>query len=153
MNMPKQIDIILSKFIEETKNIFVDDLVSIVLFGSAAEDEFRQTSDVNMMIVLKDFTLENVKEIRESFRTAHIAIQLNARFILKSEIALAAESFAVKFLDMASRHRILYGINPSYKKYTLPSSLIAFTNLLYFHCFTNSTLHLDSSTPIVIRLK
>ena len=108
MNMPKQVDDILTKFIEETKHVFAEDLVSIVLFGSAAEDELRNTSDVNLMIVLKKFVLENVKEIRETFRTAHIAIQLNSMFILESEIALAAESFAVKYLDMVSRHRILY---------------------------------------------
>jgi hypothetical protein len=64
------------------------------------------------MLVLKEFNIIQVNPLRDHLRLAHAAINLNVMFILESEIPTAAESFAVKFSDIISRHRILLGIDP-----------------------------------------
>ncbi|HLY58593.1 MAG TPA: hypothetical protein VKS60_23730, partial [Stellaceae bacterium] len=50
-----------------------------------------------------------LEAIGGAYRLAHAAINLSALFILKSEIATASEAFAVKFFDIAARHRVLFG--------------------------------------------
>jgi predicted nucleotidyltransferase len=88
------------------------DLVSLVLFGSAAEGRLRASSDVNLILVLKQFVPDRINGLRESLRVAHAAVQLETMFLLESEIPAAAEAFAVKFADIQDRHRILFGTDP-----------------------------------------
>lgn len=102
----------LSKFVDDAKGALGDDLRSIVLYGSAAEDKLRITSDVNIVLVLHRFSPEKMDPFREPFRLAHASIRLTAMFLLADEITSAAEAFAVKFGDIISRHRVLFGDDP-----------------------------------------
>ncbi len=102
----------LAKFVDDAKAALGDDLHSIVLYGSAAEQKLRVTSDVNIVMVLHRFSVANIDQFREPFRLAHAAIRLTAMFLLASEVDAAAEAFAVKFGDIAARHRVLYGADP-----------------------------------------
>lgn len=110
--LPKDVELGLREFIEATKSALAPDLVSIVLFGSAAEGRLRATSDVNLVIVLARFERERIDALREPLRLAHAALNLDVMLILSSEIADAAEGFAVKFGDIHDRHRVLYGPDP-----------------------------------------
>jgi predicted nucleotidyltransferase len=107
-----QVDIVLGDFMETAKASFGESLRSAILFGSAAEGRLRPSSDVNLMLVLREFVPKEVDGIRESLRTASAAIHLSVMFILENEIAEAAEAFAVKFMDIANRHKVLHGSDP-----------------------------------------
>jgi len=110
--LPAQVDQVLDTFVEAAKNAFESDLVSIVLYGSAAEGKLRATSDVNTLLVLKRFSQNRADRLREPMRIAHAAVGLNTMFLLENEIPAAMEAFAVKFADIHSRHRILHGGDP-----------------------------------------
>ncbi len=110
--LPFDVKNCLDAFVDAAKLAFADDLVSIVVYGSAAEGRMRATSDVNTLLVLKRFTQVKADLLREPLRLAHAAVELNAMFLLEAEIALAMEAFAVKFADIAGRHQVLYGIDP-----------------------------------------
>jgi hypothetical protein len=69
----------------------------------------RTTSDVNFLLILKKFERETVDVLREPLRSAHAAIRLEVMFLLESEIEKAMDSFAVKFSDILTRRKILYG--------------------------------------------
>jgi predicted nucleotidyltransferase len=99
----------LDDFIQSAKEAFKADLLSITLFGSAAEGRLRPSSDVNLILVLKRFDQAAADAMSESLRAAHAAIMLEAMFILETEVALAAEAFAVKFADIETRHEVLFG--------------------------------------------
>ena len=110
--LPAPVTETLDAFVAAAKQAFASDLRSVIIYGSAAEGRLRASSDVNMLLVLKRFDRERVDGIREQFRTAHAAIQLDIMFLLESEIAQASEAFAVKFTDILARHRILLGDDP-----------------------------------------
>ena len=99
-------------FTAAAQQAFGADLVAIVLYGSAADGRLRATSDVNVIVVLKRSERAALEAIGPAYRLAHAAIRLSAMFILESEIALAAEAFAVKFADVSARHRVLFGTDP-----------------------------------------
>ena len=92
--LPQSIAETLDAFVAVAQRAFESDLRSIILYGSAAEGRLRASSDVNMLLILKRFDRERVDAIRESFRTAHAAIQLDIMLLLDSEIAQASEAFA-----------------------------------------------------------
>ena len=99
-------------FTAAARQVFGADLIAVVLYGSAADGRLRATSDVNVIIVLKRVERAALEAIGPAYRLAHAAIRLSAMFILESEIAFAAEAFAVKFADVSARHRVLYGTDP-----------------------------------------
>jgi predicted nucleotidyltransferase len=103
---------VLSDLVDAARTALGDDLRSVVLFGSAAEDRLRATSDVNVIFVLRAFELARVDALRETLQTAQAAIDLRPMFLRSDEIPLATEAFAVKLADVARRHRVLYGDDP-----------------------------------------
>jgi predicted nucleotidyltransferase len=110
--LPDAIERTIASFIDAAKQAFGPDLVSIVLFGSGAEQSLRATSDVNILLVLKRFDQAEADRLREPLRFAHAAIELNPMFLLESEVPAAMEAFAVKFADILHRHRVLHGSDP-----------------------------------------
>jgi predicted nucleotidyltransferase len=110
--LPDRITQTLDQFVTLAQEKLGPDLRSLVLFGSAAENRLRATSDVNMLVVLSAWTPARADALREPLRTAQAAIALSPMFVLESELGAAAEAFAVKFSDILRRRRVLYGSDP-----------------------------------------
>jgi len=107
--LPLEVSHSLAEFVDAARQALGDDFVSAILFGSAAEGRLRATSDVNLVLVLRAFDPARIDALREPLRTAHATIRLEAMLIREDELADAAEAFAVKFADIAVRHRVLAG--------------------------------------------
>ncbi|HKA40558.1 MAG TPA: nucleotidyltransferase domain-containing protein [Burkholderiales bacterium] len=112
LDLPKDVAQGLADFVAAAKSALGTDLVSIVLFGSAAEGRLRATSDVNVIIVLSRLDPARMDALGEPLRVAHAVIGLSAMLLLESEIAAATEAFAVKFSDIRARHKVLAGKDP-----------------------------------------
>jgi len=108
-NLTEPVRAALGAFSAAAQQALGDDLVALVLFGSAAEGRLRPTSDVNLVVVLARYDPARVGAVGDAYRLAQTAIRLAAMFMLESEIAAAGEAFAVKFGDIATRHAMLYG--------------------------------------------
>jgi predicted nucleotidyltransferase len=112
LQLDKNISTHIENFVGEARKYLSSDLDSVILFGSAAEGRLRRHSDVNLIIVLNDFEVQKINQFREPYRIAHAAIKLNVMLLLKSEISLAADAFALKFADILGRHKVLFGEDP-----------------------------------------
>src|SRR5690349_8320268 len=110
--MDPRVETVIGRFVEETKGAFGADLVSVVLYGSAAEDAMRATSDVNVIVVTRRFDPAAAERLRAGLGIASAAIRLKAMFLREAEVSDAAAAFAVKFDDVARRHRVLFGSDP-----------------------------------------
>lgn len=109
MQLPESVSTALNLFLDAARAAFGSNLRSAVLFGSAAEGKLRQTSDVNLLLILRAIDRSELDAIREPLRIARAAIKLEPMFILDSELADAAEAFANKFDDIRNRHILLHG--------------------------------------------
>lgn len=110
--LPPEIAQGLDEFLEAARHSFGADLISAVLFGSAAEGRLRSLSDVNLLLLLKRFDRDRADPVRDPFRTAHAAMRLDVMFLLESEIEPVMDAFAVKFADILTRRRVLFGPDP-----------------------------------------
>ena len=110
--MDPQIQQGLSQFSDAAQKSFGPALVSIVLYGSGAEDALRPSSDLNVIVVLSEFRQASVHAFHPALVTAQAALRLQAMFLLEQEIGSAAEAFTVKFADVARRRRVIYGEDP-----------------------------------------
>jgi hypothetical protein len=100
-----------------------EELEALILFGSAAEGLMRASSDVNLLVVVRRFDPERIGKASEVLQEGAAAVELHPMFLLASEVALATESFSVKFDDIAHRHVVLYGKDP-FEALTIPRALI-----------------------------
>jgi predicted nucleotidyltransferase len=131
-DMPVAVQRALADFVDAAKDSFQDDLISVVLFGSGAENRLRATSDLNLLVVLKQFRAERADCFREPLRLAYVAARASAMFVLESELSAAAAVFPVKFADIDRRRRVLYGelpvallaVSPEAKKQQLRQMLM-----------------------------
>jgi len=99
-------------FVDAAITVLGPTLRSVVLFGSAAEGRLRPTSDVNLILVLRAFDVDRMDKLREPARLATIGARVAPMFVLDSELEAAESAFAVKFMDIAHRRRVLHGDDP-----------------------------------------
>jgi hypothetical protein len=111
-DLPVPVAATLTAFVTAAKASLGSDLRSIVLFGSAAENRLRPTSDVNVAVILRAFNAARVSALTETLVAGRAAVRLNVMWLLEQEIPHAAEAFAVKFADIIRRHRVLWGDDP-----------------------------------------
>src|SRR2546427_2772180 len=111
-DLPAEVARALDDFVAAAREAFGETLHSVVLFGSAAEGALRATSDVNVILVLTAFERARADRLREPARVARAAVNLRPMFLLRDEIAAAAEAFAQKFDDIRRRRRVLWGPDP-----------------------------------------
>jgi predicted nucleotidyltransferase len=76
--LPEAVRTTLNEFAAAAQEAFAEDLLSVVLFGSAAEGRLRATSDVNVVLVLRHVDPKKLEAIGETYRFAHAAIRLSA---------------------------------------------------------------------------
>jgi predicted nucleotidyltransferase len=111
-DLPPDIASTLDEFRAKSVEVFGDSLISLLLFGSAAEGRLRATSDVNIVMVFSRLDLDHVKAWRPQVELLVAAIDLQPLILLEDEIAAAAEAFAVKYFDIMHRRRVLHGTDP-----------------------------------------
>ncbi|MGO8789993.1 MAG: hypothetical protein ACLQVL_21770 [Terriglobia bacterium] len=85
-------------------------LLSAILYGSAATDEFHEGhSDLNILCVMQSLGREDLGKLHDAsawwVKKGHPA----PLFFTLDEIHHSSDIFAIEFLDIKAAHRVLYG--------------------------------------------
>ena len=88
-----------------------DDLVSVILYGSAARDDFHEHySDVNVMIVLRHMQPSIYPGLASVLHWWSVDEKLRPPTIMKlEELRESSDVFAIEMLDIQSSHKTLFG--------------------------------------------
>lgn len=108
--IPKKPDEIFSEITGDCRRIFGEELISILLYGSAArEDYIPGKSDLNFLITLTDRGIERLDgalEVVGRWRKRNVAVPL---FMTRSYITGSQDSYPVEFLNMKRHYRVVSG--------------------------------------------
>ncbi|MFA5145133.1 MAG: hypothetical protein WC723_03920 [Candidatus Omnitrophota bacterium] len=105
----KELQNISQDFTLNIENIYKDNLVSVILYGSAASGEFiNKHSNLNVLVVLKNADLDNLARAsglinKRRFRLIH------PLFLSESYIRSSNDVFPIEFLDMKENYTVLSG--------------------------------------------
>ncbi|EFK95037.1 protein containing Nucleotidyltransferase domain [sediment metagenome] len=103
----------LDKFVEQIKEAYGTDLISIILYGSTVTGEMtRQHSDYNILLIFNSFTFSHLraltKPIRKWVKAGHpVPLMFTKERLLKS-----LDVFPIEFSDIKQSHKILFGEDP-----------------------------------------
>jgi hypothetical protein len=106
------IDSKLDKFAQKLKAAAADNLKSVILYGSAATDEFHaKHSDLNVLCVVGKADAAHLEAFHSPVEWWIRRGQRPPLVFTLEELRTSADIFTIELLDMKSRHRILYGEN------------------------------------------
>jgi len=107
INRPEEI---FSAITGDYKKIYSDALESIILYGSAAGEDYRPgKSDLNFMIVLSEEAIDRLDRAIETvsgWRKKKVATPL---FMTRSYISSSLDSYPLEFLNMRKQYNLVYG--------------------------------------------
>ncbi|MGD0337083.1 MAG: hypothetical protein ABSB18_08345 [Candidatus Omnitrophota bacterium] len=97
----------IKSFVQGLDNIYGTELVSVVIYGSAASGEFvERHSNLNVLIVLKNTGLEDIKK---AFGLMSKYRLIKPLFMTEEYINSSTDVFPIEFLDMQENYSVLYG--------------------------------------------
>jgi predicted nucleotidyltransferase len=109
----KKLEDTLEWFKRDIIEIFGNELVSLVLYGSAAtQDYVPKRSNINFLVVLTEEGMTDVWKAHHSlgrWRKRRIALPF---FMTASYIGSSCDSFPIEFLNMRLAYHVLFGENP-----------------------------------------
>jgi hypothetical protein len=104
--MQKDLDQLVTRLVKAHRS----DLVSVVLYGSAASGEHNANfSDINILCVLTDITPAQLGASEPVFRWWHDLGHPSPLLLSAHEVETSTDCFAIEFSDMQLNHRILHG--------------------------------------------
>jgi hypothetical protein len=103
-------DKVLDQLVERLRSAYKERLVSVVLYGSAADgDHHPKYSDFNILCVLSAITPRELGQSEEIFRWWREQGSPSPLLLTEHEVATSTDCFAIEFLDIQHQHRLLHG--------------------------------------------
>ncbi|MGA8026797.1 MAG: nucleotidyltransferase domain-containing protein [Bryobacteraceae bacterium] len=100
----------LSDLVERLKTTFGDRLISAILYGSAAMDDWHEhSSDLNVLCVLSRLTRQELAESEPVFRWWREQGNPPPLLLTTEEVRSSTDCFPMEFHDMQEHRRVLHG--------------------------------------------
>src|SRR5712692_4907223 len=101
---------LLSGLVDRLKTAYGPDLLSVVLYGSAASHDYHEKhSDLNVLCVLQQVGVPELEKAGEALQWWIKRGQPAPLLLSAEEIADGCDVFPIEFLDMKEHYRLLHG--------------------------------------------
>lgn len=108
--IPKDPSTILEPFAQDYLRVFKEDLIAIILYGSAASGDYvYKKSDINFLIVLTANGVKNLDKAHPLIKKWHKSRVSTPLFLTEDYIATALDSFPIEFLTMKQHYKVVHG--------------------------------------------
>jgi len=101
---------IFQEFITDYQNIFKEEIISIILYGSGARKDFTPgKSDINFLIVLTENGIKQLNKAEENVKKwwkHKVSIPL---FLTESYIKSSLDTFPIEFFNMKLHYKVVWG--------------------------------------------
>lgn len=108
--LPRKIQTGLENLCKTMKELYGKNLESVVLYGGLARGEYLpKTSDVNLMIILKEITVDDLNKALKPVRKGIRDFRLAPFFLSHENLIQSTDVFPIKFLDIREHHHVILG--------------------------------------------
>ena len=100
----------INEFISRLRAASGENLLSVILYGSAADGEFHPDfSNVNLLCVLRESSFSALTAIAPAVEWWAKQKHHEPLVLTGEELERSTDVFSIEFLDMQQRHRVLFG--------------------------------------------
>jgi hypothetical protein len=118
-NTRKKLDDLLARL----RNVAGDNLEALVLYGSAAGDDFDpEFSDLNVLCLVRRLDAPALRALAPVLRWWRDQKQPDVLLFSNDELRAAADVFAIELHDIKERHKTLFGADP-FQAFGVPMQL------------------------------
>ena len=104
---------LLKEFVQKLHAAAGENLVSLILYGSAADGDFHpHHSDLNLLCIVRDAAFPALAKLTPVMEWWHGEKQHPPLVMTPEEIKASADVFSIEFTDMKQRYRVLCGEDP-----------------------------------------
>ncbi|MGQ9615980.1 MAG: nucleotidyltransferase domain-containing protein [Spirochaetota bacterium] len=109
-NREEIISVVRGTFLDRIKSSFKENLLSVLLYGSAASGDFIPgVSDVNVLIILNEIDKEQIEKFgRENFRSMN-RHRITPLILTRTEFQNSADVFPMEYFDIQEQNSVLFG--------------------------------------------
>ena len=108
--MDKKISAAMTEFSARLKEVFADDLLAIVLYGSAAGDSYRAgVSDINVLVIMENSSAAKIFALGRLVKTLLRKYRISPFMMTREEFTTAADVFPLEYCDILDAHTLVYG--------------------------------------------
>lgn len=101
---------LLNEFVAKLRSAASDNVVSIILYGSAADGEFHpHYSDLNLLCVVRDGSFAALEKFMSVVEWWHREKYHLPLVLTLEELKSSADVFSIEFTDMKQLYRVLFG--------------------------------------------
>ncbi len=101
---------IVNQFVERMRAVAGTNLLTVTLYGSAAEGDFHPGySDLNLLCVLRDVSFSSLAKIADVVEWWRGKKHHPPLVLTPEELKATADVFSIEFVDMKQRYRVLWG--------------------------------------------
>ncbi len=101
---------IVSALVSDYQDVFGEDLICIIMYGSAVTHEYKPgVSDINVAIVLNDNSISQISKsiaLQKKWVKSGVSTPF---FMTMQYIQNSRDTYPVEFIDMRSNYRVLFG--------------------------------------------
>jgi hypothetical protein len=99
-----------AEFVAKIRDAAKDNLVSVILYGSAAAGDFHpEYSNLNLFCVLLDSSFSSLQTLSPVVKWWDKQKQPPPLFMTREEVHRSADVFSIELMDMQAHHRVLFG--------------------------------------------
>ncbi len=110
--IPKDPQEVFSDITHDYRQIFGENLISIILYGSAASGEYVPgRSDINVMIILSEKgidSLDQTFQVIKKWKKRNVATPL---FLTEDYVASSIDAFPIEYLNFQNSYQMVYGLD------------------------------------------
>lgn len=102
----------LDELVAALKKAHGDELVSVLAHGSAVRGGWREGSDVDLIVVLREASRAALERSANALQGARWSSRIEAMILVEPEITRAADVFPVFYDEIKRSHVVLHGSDP-----------------------------------------
>jgi predicted nucleotidyltransferase len=100
----------IAEFVEKLRQAARDNLVSVIVYGSAAAGDFHpEYSDLNLFCVVRDSSFAALQALAPAVKWWERQKQPPPFFMTGEELEHSADVFSIELMDMKQHHRVIWG--------------------------------------------
>src|SRR5580700_11789371 len=100
----------IAEFAKRLREAAKDNLVSVIVYGSAAAGDFHpEYSDLNLFCVLRDSSFSALQALAAVVKWWDRQKQPPPLFMTRAELERSTDVFTIELLDIQQHHRVLFG--------------------------------------------